>query len=652
MSTPTTDAIHATLLQEHGEGQSDRISAGLERVARLWQDGDGDQAQFEAFCQQHFISDEADRTRLLDRFEILLTTVHGHLTEIGRDLRRWSDLRGDDFEGLDSLLATFAPAPDLSDQFYRQKLAFIALLNFPRPDLATMLAEGDDWSVDEWAAVRVGKAFGPRIPVAVNDLARELGHKSNHWVASFHVPVGGLVDEDGRKPFEADRKLLAHWLIREEVRSGYAEDHGLEKQRALMWVMKRQIDGTIPQCVMDGSTATWDPVANTLDGQTCTDPIGPERYERWLDCFTVAKAYDEHHHEHPTAIARKFELAREMPEAEVEQLLIDLLSAPIRGAIAERVKDALGRPLEAHDIYFDELAPSPPVDDLNRMVRERIGDNIGMQDKLPEILRGLGFPDEDAEFLGTRVQVEIARGSGHAMRPGMPQYAAWLRTNSLPDDLGWDGFDTGMHELGHNLEQLISTHWVPRPMLRNVPNTACTEAFAFLYQSKAADVLGVEADPSQPDAWTMDTVQTMLDACQIAGPALVDLYAWRWLYANPDADAPAFRDAVIDIATDLWDRFYAEYYGEDPYHILAAYQHMVAHPLYLPDYAIGHVQSQLIRTHMRTRDLAAETKRICSIGCFTPDLWTRKAVGSPISVEPMIKDVEEALSTLSTSVST
>ena len=82
---------------------------------------------------------------------------------------------------------------------------------------------------------------------------------------------------------------------------------------------------------MDGSTATWDPVANTLDGQACTDPIGPERYERWLDCFTVAKAYDEHHHEHPTAIARKFELAREMPEAEVEQLLIDLLSAPIRG---------------------------------------------------------------------------------------------------------------------------------------------------------------------------------------------------------------------------------------------------------------------------------------------------------------------------------
>ena len=108
------------------------------------------------------------------------------------------------------------------------------------------------------------------------------------------------------------------------------------------------------------------------------------------------------------------------------------------------------------------------------------------------------------------------------------------------------------------------------------------------------------------------------------------------------------RSAVIRIAGELWDRFYAEDFGEDPYHILAAYQHMVAHALYLPDYVIGHVQSQQISAHMRERDLAAETRRICSIGRLTPDLWTRTAVGSPISVEPMIKDVEAALDLMAT----
>ena len=357
--------------------------------------------------------------------------------------------------------------------------------------------------------------------------------------------------------------------------------------------MKRQIDGTIPTAVMEGSTAAWDPRANTLDGDDPGPLLGPVRYERWLDNFRIARAYDEHHPEHPTAIARKFELAREMPEEEVEALMVSLLEAPVRRRLAELLRSILGRPLEAHDIYFDEITSGRSAEELNRLVRERIGDR-GHAGEAPRHPAGLGFPDEDADFLGRRVQVEIARGSGHAMRPAMPEYAAWLRTNSLPDELGWDGFDTAMHELGHNLEQLISTHWVPRPALRNVPNTACTEAFAFLYQSKAADVLGLEPEADAPPAWAVDSIQTMLAACQIAGPALVDLYAWRWLYANPDCTPESFRDAVIRIAGELWDRFYAEDFGEDPYHILAAYQHMVAHALYLPDYVIGHVQSQQI----------------------------------------------------------
>ena len=641
-----TDPIIAELIQRHGPEQESDIRDGVSRVAMRWCPGDGDQAAFDAFCNEWYVSDKVDRTRLLDRFEIMLSSVGGHLGEIRRDLRRWSDLRGDDFEGLDDLMATFDPSPDLSDQFYRQKLAFVALLNFPRPDLATMIRDGGDWTVDQWASVRIGKAFGPRIPVEVNDLGRELGHRANQWVAGFHVPVGHMVDENGRTWFEDDRRLLAHWLIREEVRSHFHNAEGLPCQRALMWVMKRQIDGTIPTAVMDGSTSTWDPCANTLDGNDPGPLVGPERYERWLDNFRVAKAYDAHHPEHPTAIARKFELAREMPEEEVEALMIELLDAPVRRRLAELLRSILGRPLEAHDIYFDEITSGQSAEELNRLVRERIGNHEGMQEKLPDILRELGFPDDDADFLGQRVQVEIARGSGHAMRPAMPEYAAWLRTNSLPDELGWDGFDTAMHELGHNLEQLISTHWVPRPALRNVPNTACTEAFAFLYQSKAAEVIGLQPKPGDPEPWAVDAIQAMLSACQIAGPALVDLYAWRWLYANPDCTPSEFRDQVISIAAELWDRFYAEDFGEDPYHILAAYQHMVAHALYLPDYVIGHVQSQQIRVHMRGRDLAAETRRICSIGRLTPDLWTRTAVGSPISVEPMIKDVEAALEAL------
>ena len=48
-----------------------------------------------------------------------------------------------------------------------------------------------------------------------------------------------------------------------------------------MWVMKRQIDGTIPAAVMDGSTSSWDPRANTLDGGAPGALLGPVGLAQW-----------------------------------------------------------------------------------------------------------------------------------------------------------------------------------------------------------------------------------------------------------------------------------------------------------------------------------------------------------------------------------
>jgi hypothetical protein len=138
----------------------------------------------------------------------------------------------------------------------------------------------------------------------------------------------------------------------------------------------------------------------------------------------------------------------------------------------------------------------------------------------------------------------------------------------------------------------------------------------------------------------------MLAACQIAGPSLLELHAWRWLYANPHADAAALRAEVLAIAQRLWSRFYERDFGPDPYRILAAYQHMIAHPLYLADYTLGHIMSHQIRSFMRGKAVAAETRRITSLGRFTPDLWMRKATGSPISARALAEDCATALRSL------
>ncbi|MFO0962394.1 MAG: hypothetical protein U0625_05745 [Phycisphaerales bacterium] len=635
------------LVALHGETVRARAESGVARVAGRWQAGDGGPEAFLALCTRHFVADESTRTRLLDRLEDAVEQIRGHLYEMRRRLRRWSDLAGEEFPGVDDVLAQFDPAPDLSDQLYRQRIAFVALLNFERPDLATMLREGDAWTPQQWAAARIAQQFGPRIPAALADRARAVHHEASQFVAKFHVPVGTMVDRRGRRWFEADRALLAHWLVREEIKAGYGDPEGVDKQRALMWVMARHIDGTIPSAVMERrSHADWDPQANTVGGAPATELVGPERYRHLLAQRALAVEYDAHYPEAPTAIARKFDLAREISEQETERLLVELLDSPVRARLAALLRTRIGRALEPQDIYFEDFGAVRPAAELNAAVRARYPDEKALERGLPELLRGLGFPADEAQFLGSRIRVEIARGSGHAMRPELPEYGAWLRTGRLKEELGWDGFDTAMHELGHNLEQLYSTFRAPRPALRGVPNTACTEAFAFLYQGLARRVLGLEDAAERAQSEAIDAVATMQAACQIAGPSLVELRMWRWLYEHPSATPQELRDATLAIAREVWTRWFEPHFGADPYHILAAYQHMVGHPLYLADYTLGHIISHQIRAAMRGKDLAQETQRICSLGRLTPDLWMRRAVGRGITVEPLAADCDAALTRL------
>ena len=155
------NAIEA-VVSRHGAASRAAAERGVRQVAARWSIEDGDAGAFTEFCTTHFVSDAAARTQLLDRLERAMETVSGHLYEIRRDLRWWTDVRTDTCKGVDDVLARFDPAPDLSDQLYRQKIGFLALLNFPRSDLTEMLKEGGAWNVDRWAESRLAQSFGPR----------------------------------------------------------------------------------------------------------------------------------------------------------------------------------------------------------------------------------------------------------------------------------------------------------------------------------------------------------------------------------------------------------------------------------------------------------------------------------------------------------
>jgi len=70
---------------------------------------------------------------------------------------------------------------------------------------------------------------------------------------------------------------------------------------------------------------------------------------------------------------------------------------------------------------------------------------------------------------------------------------------------------------------------------------------------------------------------------------------------------------------------------------------MVNSPLYLPNYAYGHIIEFQLSDYMKGKNFVGEVERMYSLGRLTPQQWMQEAVGSKISVQPVLKAVDEAL---------
>jgi len=124
---------------------------------------------------------------------------------------------------------------------------------------------------------------------------------------------------------------------------------------------------------------------------------------------------------------------------------------------------------------------------------------------------------------------------------------------------------------------------------------------------------------------------------------MLDMQVWRWLYANPDATPAQLKKAVISIAKEVWNKYYAPVFGKQDEPILAIYSHMIDNPLYLSNYPVGHLIDFQIDGFIKGKNFASEVDRIYTLGRLTPQAWMQGAVGAPISIDPMLKSVDEAL---------
>jgi len=656
------DPLVAELVARYGEGERARIERGLGQLDAFWRAEDGDRAARDEFARTFFAGDAATLDALFERLELGLESLDGHLLEISRDWKSHTDLDRGPILPFDEIMAAYDPAAHVSDDLFGNRLAFAVLLNFPLTTLDERLSKGENWSRREWAEVRLAQRFGKRIPSSVNQAFAEAAARAAQYVAGYNIWMHHLVDAGGRRLFPPKLRLLEHWNLRDEIKASYSDpQQGLAKQRAVQKVLERIVDQSIPEVVIDNPRVDWDPFANRVAPAAVRDDGGSEpvppapsaapepatRYATILAGFRAARLVDPYSPTAPTLIARRFDEDREIPEARVRAMFEQVLSSPLFAEVARLVRARLGRPLEPFDLWYNGFRPRGTYTEaeLDALVRARFPTAEAYAKDMPRMLSELGFRPEEAAYLAGKIVVDPARGSGHAWGAARRADSPHLRTRVGAEGMDYKGFNIAVHEMGHNVEQIYSLDRVDHTLLAGVPNTAFTEALAFVFQAKDLELLGLAAPDAESRA--LKTLGDFWGAYEMCAVGLVDMGMWHWMYEHPDATPAELRDAVVALSREIWNRYYAPVFGQRDVVLLGVYAHMVDSFLYLPDYAIGRLIALQIEQKMaRGGRLGDEFERMARMGRVTPDLWMKNATGEPVAADALLAATRAALDTV------
>jgi hypothetical protein len=655
VGTAVVGQAQEALLEMH-PGEAERIRRGVEQAAALWRQEDGDGEAFVAFVQQEFIPRGEALDLTFQRLEFAMERLGGYMTSLMRDLRRGVDLEIGPLLPVDRRLGAYSPAAHMVDDLFANKIAFVVLLNFPHSSLEERMSQGAQWSRERWAQERLTDVFATRVPASAQQAVGLAMSTADSYINGYNLHLHHVLTEDGQRLFPEGLRLISHWGLRDELKARYADPEGLPKQRLIQQVFEKIVAQEIPAAVVDEPRLDWTPATGVVapapgaENPPAADPARePDtRYYHWLEIFRAERQVDNHDPDNPSHIARRFNADREIPEERVRQLFESILSSPLGKGVGELAAQRLGRPLEPFDIWYNGFAPGGgrDEDELSELTRARYPSADAFAADLPRILADLGFPEDRAAFLAERIAVEPSRGAGHAFGPARPDDKAHLRTRIGEGGMDYKGYNIAVHELGHNVEQVFSIAAIDHTLLQGVPNTAFTEALAFVFQNRDLELLGLDA--GDPAAEHLVALDTFWNTREIAGVALVDMAVWHWMYEHPKATPAEMRQAVLEIAQDVWNRYFADVFGIRDQTLLAVYSHMVDGALYTPDYPLGHLISYQIERHFAAHDgpLGPEFERITRIGRLTPDLWMRQAVGSPLSAQPLLDGTEEAVEAL------
>ncbi len=625
----------------------ERMERGVKQAAALWREEDGSAEEFRAFVEQHYAKTEEERTALFESLSRMMEKLNESADMLTVELLKPTQLtNAGEPTDIDWIMSGYSTSAHMMDDLFANKVAFITIINFPFYSLEEKNRLGANWTRREWAEARLGDVFTQRVPAKVQAEMAQAYANAENYIADYNIYMGNLRTEDGQQLWEKDRVLLSHWNLRDELKALYPsrnlEERGLhrEKQEMIYKVMQRIVRQEIPQAAINSPEIIWYPVSNKVEnGDAAREP--DTRYQKILDIFHAMQQMDAYCPNMPTGIIRNFEGDIEMPADEVERLFTELLSSEQVKTVAAEIKERLGRDLRPYDIWYDGFKARSGMneDELSAQTRKMFPTPEAYQKKMACMLTMLGFQKENAEDIARHIVVEPARGSGHAWPCLGHNEPSRLRTRIAPEGMDYKGYNIAVHEMGHNVEEVISMYRMDYYMLHGIPNTGFTETSAFLFQHRDLQLLGYGRQEMDQEA-VYDAFWGMYE---IMGVSLVDMHIWQWLYAHPNATAAQLREATLGIAADIWNKYFEPVLGEKDCILLAIYSHMVNSPMYLPNYPIGHiVQFQLEEALAGTTPAqwAEKYERWYRLGRLTPDHWMKQAVNGEMSVQPLVERIK------------
>ncbi|MCL2246476.1 MAG: hypothetical protein FWC10_05115 [Lentimicrobiaceae bacterium] len=638
-------------LSRHSNISKGVIQRGVEQTALLWNYTDGTETDFFNFCIESFCKTKEDKKQLFDRLAVNFETIFGHNNRITLELLRPMHVTGYNPLPVDEMFAAYDVSAHFLDDMFANKIGLLIALNFPYFTLDEKEDNGRNWSETEWGYVRLGDYFHSRVPANLKQNIATAVANADNYISNYNINMWLILNGSNKHYWTEGTKLISHWGLRDELKAAYSDaEYGIIKQHLIYGIMKAIIDQSIPTEILEEIEGYfWKPVANktflndVVEIQTTPEPN--TRYQHLLNIFKAVSATDKCYASGGNYISRTFESDLEMKLVDVENLFISLISSPQVKQVANIITKRLGRKLHPFDIWYDGFKSRSSInqEQLDQDVRTRYPNVEAFQKELPNILIKLGFTPAKANFICQRIQVDPSVGAGHAWGAEMKSDKSMLRTRFI-DGMDYKGYNIGIHEFGHNVEQTISLHDVPNYFLKGVPNTAFTEALAFTFQQKDLQLLDYENNDEMVEY--LNTLDIFWGCYEIMGVSLVDIKVWQWLYQNPNTDAAGLKHAVMQIAKEVWNQYYAPIFGIADQTILAIYSHMIDAPLYLSAYPIGHIIDFQIGNYFKGKNLGDEVCRMYAMGRLTPKLWMERAVGNQINSIELLTSTQIAVDKL------